>query len=205
MDEQLLELADYLSAALSEDIHNSSVENSELCIWTSATSLMHVIAFLKDDNNCLFKQLIDITAVDYPAQNPRFEVVYHFLSLKHNLRIRVKLKATDDRPVPSATEVFANAGWYEREIWDMFGIRFSDHPDLRRILTDYGFEGHPFRKDFPLTGYVELRYNEELKRVVYEPVNLQQDFRSFDYLSPWENNPILPGDEKAITKDEQDV
>jgi NADH-quinone oxidoreductase subunit C len=142
--------------------------------------------------------LVDLTAVDRPERPERFELVYNLLSLKHNRRVRVKALADESAPVPSATGVFSSAGWYEREAWDLFGIYFSDHPDLRRLLTDYGFEGHPMRKDFPLTGYVEVRYDEDLKRVVYEPVKLKQEFRNFDFLSPWEGmNQLLPGDEKA--------
>ena len=141
--------------------------------------------------------LLDVTAVDYPERDERFEVVYHLLSLKHNQRVRVKLAADEETPVPSVTEVFNSANWLEREAWDMYGIYFSGHPDLRRLLTDYGFEGHPLRKDFPLTGYVEVRYDEDQKRVVYEPVKLSQEFRSFDFMSPWEGMLQLPGDEKA--------
>ena len=146
----------------------------------------------------LFKELIDITGVDYPEREQRFEVVYHLLSLHHNQRIRVKVRTDETTPVPSVTPVFRPANWFEREAWDMYGMLFSDHPDLRRMLTDYGFEGHPLRKDFPLTGYVEMRYDDEQKRVVYEPVKLRQDFRNFDFLSPWEGGGgLLPGDEKA--------
>ena len=154
--------------------------------------------FVRDDSNCLFKILIDITAVDFPERGERFEIVYNLLSLSHNQRIRVKVSADENTPVPSMVALFSAAGWFEREVWDMFGVFFTDHPDLRRMLTDYGFEGHPLRKDFPLTGYVEVRYDEEQKRVVYEPVTLTQDFRNFDFMSPWEGAEyILPGDEKA--------
>jgi len=157
-----------------------------------------VLAFLRDDPTCLFEVLVDICGVDYPARPERFDVVYNLLSVKKNLRVRVKTTASEDTPVPSATGLFSAAGWFERETWDLYGIYFADHPDLRRLLTDYGFEGHPLRKDFPLTGYVEVRYDEEQKRVVYEPVKLKQEFRSFDFISPWEGmNHILPGDEKA--------
>jgi NADH-quinone oxidoreductase subunit C len=146
----------------------------------------------------LFKELVDLCGVDYPERERRFEVVYHLLSLKNNQRIRVKVETDESTPVPSVVELFSTAGWFEREAWDMYGIYFADHPDLRRILTDYGFEGHPLRKDFPLTGHVELRYDDEQKRVVYEPVRLRQDFRTFDFLSPWEGGGgVLPGDEKA--------
>jgi NADH-quinone oxidoreductase subunit C len=157
-----------------------------------------VLGFLKDDANCRFQQLVDICGVDYPEREERFEIVYNLLSVTQNQRVRVKVATDEATPVPSATGVFRSAGWFERETWDLFGVFFSDHPDLRRILTDYGFEGHPMRKDFPLTGHVEVRYDEELKRVVYEPVKLHQDFRRFDFLSPWEGmTRLLPGDEKA--------
>ena len=158
------------------------------------------MTFLRDDSSCLFKVLIDICGADYPERDERFEVVYNLLSLKLNQRVRVKVTTDETTPVPSVTSVFSTAGWFEREAWDLYGIIFSDHPDLRRIMTDYGFEGHPLRKDFPLTGYVEVRYDEEQKRVVYEPVKLTQEFRTFDFLSPWEGMTIerlLPGDEKA--------
>ncbi len=161
--------------------------------------LLALLTFLRDDPQCLFKQLIDVAGVDYPERENRFEVVYQLLSLKHNLRLRIKLQTDDKTPVPSAVGAFSSAGWYEREVWDMYGVLFADNPDLRRILTDYGFDGHPQRKDFPLTGYVEVRYDEEQKRVVYEPVKLTQAYRSFDFLSPWEGPAkyVLPGDEKA--------
>src|SRR5262249_22011947 len=159
-----------------------------------------IIAWLRDDPGMLFKQLIDVTAVDHPDRELRFDVVYHLLSLHHNQRIRVKVRTDAATPVASLTSVFRAATWFEREAWGMYGVMFSDHPDLRRLLTDYGFEGHPLRKDFPLTGYVELRYDDEQKRVVYEPVSLRQDFRNFDFLSPWEGGGgLLPGDEKAKT------
>jgi NADH-quinone oxidoreductase subunit C len=160
--------------------------------------LIPLLTALRDDKDMLFTQLVDIAGVDFPERVQRFEVVYLFLSLKKNERLRVRVATDEKTPIPSAVSVFSSAGWYEREAWDMYGILFSDHPDLRRILTDYGFEGHPQRKDFPLTGYVELRYDVEQKRVVYEPVKLNQAYRSFDYLSPWEGTDyILPGDEKA--------
>jgi NADH-quinone oxidoreductase subunit C len=157
------------------------------------------MTFLRDDSNCQFKVLVDITAVDYPERDERFEVVYNLLSVALNQRIRIKVTTDETAPVPSVTSVFSTAGWFEREVWDLFGVLFTDHPDLRRLLTDYGFQGHPLRKDFPLTGYVELRYDTEQKRVVYEPVKLTQEFRTFDFISPWEGMTIdrLPGDEKA--------
>ncbi len=194
----LQELADYVSAAAAEAVEDVESIHGELIVWTGPERLIELLTRLRDDQNLLFKQLMDVTAVDYPDRQKRFEVVYNLLSLKHNQRIRVKLAADEETVVPSAVGVFQSATWLEREIWDLFGIFFSDHPDLRRILTDYGFEGHPLRKDFPLTGYVEVRYDEDQKRVVYEPVKLTQEFRVFDFASPWEGmQSILPGDEKA--------
>jgi NADH-quinone oxidoreductase subunit C len=169
----------------------------ELIIRCNRDAVRKVLTFLRDDQNCQFKQLVDLTAVDYPAREERFDVVYNLLSLKLNQRIRVKISCDETSMVPSAFEIFSAAIWFEREVWDMYGIFFAEHPDLRRLLTDYGFEGHPLRKDFPLTGYFEVRYDETQKRVVYEPVNLTQEFRSFDFMSPWEGMLQLPGDEKA--------
>lgn len=160
--------------------------------------LQRALLVMRDDPGCMFKILIDLCGVDYPEREERFEVVYNLLSLKHNRRLRVKVNTDEKTPIPTATDLFSSAGWYEREVWDMYGVKFEGNHDLRRILTDYGFEGHPQRKDFPLTGYVELRYDTEKKRVVYEPVQLQQEFRSFDFESPWEGTEyVLPGDEKA--------
>ena len=165
---------------------------------TTRADILEVIRFLHDDSRCRFISFTDLCGVDYPERAERFDVVYHLLSPTQNLRIRVKLTTDENSPVPSITDIFPGAVWFEREAYDMYGILFSDHPDLRRILTDYGFDGHPLRKDFPLTGFVEVRYDEERKRVVYEPVKLAQEFRSFDYLSPWEGTDyVLPGDEKA--------
>jgi NADH-quinone oxidoreductase subunit C len=199
MNQALVDLREYLTAALGGELlkTESAAVDSELVIWCAPASVVRVLTFLRDDANCLFKLLIDVCGVDYPERPERFEVVYNLLSLRHNQRIRVKIAAAEDQPVPSVSGVFSTAGWYEREAWDLYGIFFTDHPDLRRILTDYGFEGHPFRKDFPLTGYVELRYDEEQKRVVYRPVQLTQEFRNFDFRSPWEGILHLPGDEKA--------
>ena len=197
MDEALKELCDYIEVGLAATLLRTDIARGELTVWIDRAAVVKVMTFLRDDQNTLFKQLIDITAVDHPAQEERFEVVYHLLSLKHNQRLRVKLATDEATPVDSVTGVFSSAGWFERETWDMYGVMFADHPDLRRILTDYGFEGHPLRKDFPLTGYVELRYDEDQKRVVYEPVKLVQDFRTFDFVSPWEGMLQLPGDEKA--------
>ena len=156
------------------------------------------MTYLRDNSGCQFKGLMDVTAVDWPARSPRFDVVYHLLSIRLNQRVRVAVTTDEETPVPSVSEVYSVANWFERETWDMYGIMFSGHPDLRRILTDYGFEGHPLRKDFPLTGHVEVRYDDEQKRVIYEPVTLTQEFRRFDFMSPWEGAKyILPGDEKS--------
>ncbi len=198
MNDALRDLGELIAGALGDKVSSWEVRHGELMLVVAPHDLIKVLTFLRDDSNCQFKQLVDICGVDYPDRSPRFEVVYNLLSLTHNQRVRVKVPTDADVPVPSAVGVFASANWFERETWDFFGITFSDHPDLRRILTDYGFEGHPFRKDFPLTGYVEVRYDDEQKRVVYEPVKLAQEFRTFDFLSPWEGmNRILPGDEKA--------
>ncbi len=170
----------------------------ELTVYVAAENINEVLSFLRDDADCRFVNFIDLTAADYPERDKRFDVIYHLLSPYKNTRIRVKAQAGEGDVVPSAIPSFAGADWYEREVYDLYGITFSGHPDLRRILTDYGFQGHPLRKDFPTTGYVEVRYDDELKRVVYEPVKLVQEFRQFDYLSPWEGtNYVLPGDEKA--------
>ena len=198
MDLALRELLEYLKDSLPAEIAGSSLIKGELSVVVRRESLVRFLTFLRDDVNCQFKMLLDICGVDYPDREERFEVVYHLLSLSHNNRIRLKVAVGEDQAVPSATSVFICANWWEREAWDLYGIPFSDHPDLRRILTDYGFEGHPLRKDFPLTGYVEVRYDDARKRVVYEPVKLTQEFRSFDFLSPWEGpQTLLPGDEKA--------
>ena len=188
----------YLKQSIPGSILHAEMVNGEFVIRTDHAHLETLLWFLRDDQYCQFVQLTDICGVDYPGREKRFDVVYHLLSFKHNARMRVKL-ATDERtPVPTACGVYSAAGWYEREVWDMYGVLFAGHPDLRRILTDYGFDGHPQRRDFPLTGYVELRYDEEQKRVVYEPVKLNQAYRSFDFLSPWEGTDyVLPGDEKA--------
>jgi NADH-quinone oxidoreductase subunit C len=169
-----------------------------LTILVARERIAEVLATLRQDSQCQFEVLIDICGVDYPEREQRFEVVYHLLSPRRNQRIRVKCTTDEDAPVPSVVDVYPAANWFEREAYDMYGILFSGHPDLRRILTDYGFQGHPLRKDFPLTGYVEVRYDDAQKRVVYEPVKLTQEFRSFDFMSPWEGTDyVLPGDEKA--------
>ncbi len=193
-----MDLGEYIRSELPDDVLDIEVRNGQLIATVRRESLLRVLHFLRDDSNCQFKILADLCGADYPQRAERFDVVYNLLSLTHNQRIRVKVSTGEAAPVPSATAVYSAAGWYEREAWDLFGIFFEDHPDLRRILTDYCFEGHPLRKDFPLTGYVEMRYDDEEKRVVYEPVKLAQDFRTFDFLSPWEGmTRTLPGDEKA--------
>ena len=200
MSQELTEFGTIISGALPAEITNVEIVRDQLVLWTRVESVVPVLTFLRDDPACLFKMLVDLTAVDYPERPERFEVVYNLLSLRHNRRVRLKIAVEDGSSVPSIARILGAASWYEREVWDMFGIPFSGHPDMRRILTDYGFEGHPLRKDFPLTGYVEVRYDDEQKRVVYEPVKLAQEFRSFDFVSPWEGmNTLLPGDEKAGT------
>lgn len=194
----LRELSDHIDTPLRDYILAREIKSDELTVTVRPEAIARTLKFLRDDGACKFELLIDICGVDYPERDPRFEVVYHLLSVSKNLRIRVKVPVAEDAAVPSVTGIYSTADWFERETWDLFGIYFSDHPDLRRILTDYGFEGHPLRKDFPLTGYVELRYDDDQKRVVYEPVKLTQDFRRFDFLSPWEGTQyVLPGDEKA--------
>jgi NADH-quinone oxidoreductase subunit C len=193
----LRELLDEIAPALGDVLLERTIVRGELTIRVQASTIARVLTYLRDDPNCQFKLLVDLCGVDYPEREARFEVVYHLLSPRQNHRIRVKVATDETTPVPSVTSVFSSAMWYEREAWDLYGIYFSDHPDLRRLLTDYGFEGHPLRKDFPQTGYVEVRYDDEQKRVIYEPISLRQDWRSFDFLSPWEGTGLLPGDEKA--------
>tara|TARA_B100000953_G_scaffold269025_1_gene238574 strand:- start:670 stop:1293 length:624 start_codon:yes stop_codon:yes gene_type:complete len=197
MTEETDRLYVHLSSHI-EETNSLQIADDEIVISSAATSLLRLIQFLKEDQNCKFNILIDICGVDYPEKDKRFEIVYHFLSLSVNRRIRVKLMTDEGTKVPSIVDLFPSAGWYEREVYDLFGVIFSGNTDLRRLLTDYGFKGHPLRKDFPLTGYVEVRYDEEQKRVIYEPVKLTQEFRNFDFVSPWEGmNRILPGDERA--------
>ena len=195
------ELGDFISTALGAALDSVEVKLGELMVTCAPDQLLKVTKFLRNDSNCRFEMLIDICGVDYPDREKRFDAVYNLLSLKHNYRIRVKVAVAEDEAVPSLVDLYPSAGWFEREAYDLYGIFFDGNPDLRRILTDYGFEGHPFRKDFPLTGYVEVRYDEDQKRVIYEPVKLQQEFRSFDFESPWEGmlqpRRALPGDEKA--------
>jgi NADH-quinone oxidoreductase subunit C len=198
MDEALKELGAYIADKQKGAVTDWSVAYGELTIRVTREKVAGFLTALRDDRRCRFTCLIDICGVDYPERAERFEVVYHLLSAPLNQRVRVKVSAAEDTPVPSVTGVFPAANWYEREAYDLYGVLFSGHPDLRRLLTDYGFQGHPLRKDFPLTGFVEVRYDEELKRVAYEPVKLAQEFRSFDFLSPWEGEGRpLPGDEKA--------
>ncbi len=192
------DLKDHIETQLSDAVNAVVIENSEITVEARRAEIVKVISFLRDDPICKFSSLIDICGVDYPARERRFDVVYHMLSMAHNTRIRIKVTTDETAPVHSITSIFPNANWYEREAFDMYGILFDQHPDLRRILTDYGFEGYPLRKDFPLSGFVEVRYDEERKSVVYEPVNLPQEYRSFDFMSPWEGAKyILPGDEKG--------
>tara|TARA_R110002020_G_scaffold350801_1_gene564147 strand:+ start:207 stop:815 length:609 start_codon:yes stop_codon:yes gene_type:complete len=192
------DMADYLAETLGDRLDSSEHRFGELAIVVAPEEIVRVMTLLRDDPQTQFVSLIDVCGVDYPGRAKRFEVVYHLLSPRQNQRIRVKVRTAEDDPVPSISDVFAAADWFEREAYDLYGILFTGHPDLRRILTDYGFEGHPMRKDFPLTGFVEVHYDEEKKQVVYEPVELRQEFRNFDFLSPWEGTEyVLPGDEKA--------
>jgi NADH-quinone oxidoreductase subunit C len=196
--DDLSELQDHLTGQLGERMIGSQIAYDELTLTVPAGEIVATLKMLRDDPMGRFSQLMDLCGVDYPERRKRFDVVYHLLSMETNLRIRVKVPVAEDDAIPTAVPVFPNADWYEREAFDMFGIVFDGHPDMRRILTDYGFEGYPLRKDFPLTGYTEVRWDDEQQRVVYEPVKLEQEYRNFDYLSPWEGNEyILPGDEKA--------
>lgn len=198
MDEILKELGEHIAASLDNEVTATEVSFSELTIHARAEQIQKVLKFLRDDPACRFSCLIDICGADYPGRAKRFDVVYHLLSLHQNQRVRIKVQTDEETPVPSVIDIYPAANWYEREAFDMYGVLFSDHPDLRRLLTDYGFTGHPLRKDFPLTGYVEVRYDEEQKRVVYEPVQLTQEFRDFDTLSPWEGAKyVLPDQDGA--------
>jgi NADH-quinone oxidoreductase subunit C len=196
--EALQQLGAHIAGALGDTVLSSDIAFGELTLDVEREAIVDVVTFLRDDAQCRFISIVDVCGVDYPERDLRFDVIYHFLSPHLNQRIRVRVHADDVEPVPSITEVFPGANWFEREAYDLYGVLFSGHPDLRRLLTDYGFDGHPLRKDFPLTGFVEVRYDEERKRVVYEPVKLPQEFRSFDFISPWEGTDyVLPGDEKA--------
>ena len=195
---ELAELGQKITAALPGAVKATTVAFGELTVDVEPGEIARALKVLRDDPSFEFKILIDICGVDWPSRPMRFDVVYHLLSLTKNARVRLKLQTDEDTPVPSCVAIYPAANWFEREAFDMYGIAFSDHPDLRRLLTDYGFSGYPLRKDFPLTGYVEVRYDDQLKRVVYQPVQLVQEFREFDFMSPWEGaRYILPGDEKA--------
>jgi NADH-quinone oxidoreductase subunit C len=198
LDETLKELGEFIAAAQADAVSEWKVAFGELTVTVPASALVGFVRFLRDEPRLAFINLTDVAGVDWPQREKRFDVVYHLLSPQQNVRIRVKVMTDEVTPVPSITPVFPGADWFEREAYDLFGILFTGHPDLRRILTDYGFEGHPLRKDFPLTGFVQVRYDDEQKRVVYEPVRLAQEFRDFDFLSPWEGTEyVLPGDEKG--------
>lgn len=197
MADALDELGEMIAAAQADVVLGYHVAVDELTVRATVSGMRRLVSYLRDNAACAFTTLIDITAVDWPERDDRFDVVYHFLSMPQNHRVRVRMSIAEDEMVPSIADLFASANWYEREVFDMYGIMFSGHPDLRRILTDYGFRGHPLRKDFPTTGYSEVRYDETRKRVVYEPVTLVQEYRLFDFMSPWEGAEyILPGDEK---------
>jgi NADH-quinone oxidoreductase subunit C len=202
MDETLQKLGDMIVAALPGAASGHAVAFGQLTVAVNAAKIVEIVRFLRDDPGCRFVSVIDITAVDYPGRENRFDVVYHLLSPTLNARIRLRAEASETTQVPSIIDVFPGADWFERETYDLYGVIFIGHPDMRRLLTDYGFDGHPLRKDFPLTGFVEVRYDDQEKRVVYEPVRLNQEFRKFDFLSPWEgaDYPALPGDEKAGVK-----
>jgi len=198
MEDALKELGEHIAQTLGGQIIGHSVAFGELTVLVERAAIVPVVTALRDDPKCRFVAVVDVCGADYPEREERFEVVYHFLSPHLNQRIRVKVEADEETLVPSITGPFPGAVWFEREAYDLYGILFSGHPDLRRILTDYGFDGYPLRKDFPLTGYAEVRYDDQEKRVIYEPVKLNQEFRQFDFLSPWEGtNYVLPGDEKA--------
>jgi len=198
MSEALEKISAHIAEALDSRVIDSSIRFGELTVRVERHALIETLSFLRDDLECRFTQLIDLCVADYPDRGDRFEVVYHLLSMHNNQRIRLKISTDEETPVASAIGVFPNADWYEREAFDMYGVVFDGHPDMRRILTDYGFHGFPLRKDFPLSGYVEVRYDDQQKRVVYEPVSLKQEYRDFDFESPWEGiRTLLPGDEKA--------
>ncbi len=197
-DTALTELGEHIKSARPDCILGFDVLRGELTMHIVLSSIPSLVEFLKTDKTCRFSTLVDLTAVDYPAREARFDLVYHLLSMYQNHRIRLKAQVREDEMAPSITRVHRSANWFEREIFDMFGVIFTGHPDLRRLLTDYGFRGHPLRKDFPTTGYTEVRYDEEAKRVIYEPVDLVQEYRQFDFMSPWEGAEyVLPGDEKS--------
>ena len=201
MDDTLQRLGETIVGALPGAVTGQQIAYGELTITANAADIVKVVTFLRDDERCRFVNLVDVTAVDWPSRDKRFDVVYHFLSPTKNARVRVKIMTDEATPVASIIDVFPGANWYERETYDLYGVLFTGHPDMRRLLTDYGFQGHPLRKDFPLTGFVEVRWDDEQKRVVYDKVRLAQEFRNFDFLSPWEGTDyVLPGDEKAGQK-----
>jgi NADH-quinone oxidoreductase subunit C len=198
MDDKLEAISQAIASDLTGALVAQGIVRDELTVTVKSSEIIRVVTFLRDDPRCEFRSIIDITAVDWPSRENRFDVVYHFLSPTKNARVRIKVEVDETTPVASIIEVFPGANWFEREVYDLYGVLFTGHPDMRRLLTDYGFEGHPLRKDFPLTGFVEVRYDDELKRVVYDRVRLAQEFRNFDFLSPWEGTDyVLPGDEKA--------
>ena len=206
MNQALADLGDLIAGHLGDALAEHGLVNDELVLVTTPDRLHHVLRHLRDDSQCLFKMLVDVCGVDYPQREKRFDVVYNLLSLSHNQRARVKIRLAEGEQAPSVVSLYPSAGWFERECWDLYGVHFTDHPDLRRILTDYGFEGHPLRKDFPLTGHVEVRYDDEQARIVQEPVHLTQEFRNFDFLSPWEgmnrqipDDGTPPGDEEGTS------
>src|SRR4051794_20455148 len=198
MTEALKQIGEHVRSALPGAVTNVSIAYGELTVAAEAARILDVLTFLRDDPACRFVSFIDVCGADYPTREKRFDVVYHLLSPKKNTRIRVKIETDEATPVASCVNVFPGALWFERETYDLYGVLFTGHPDMRRLLTDYGFDGHPLRKDFPMTGFVEVRWDDEVKRVVYQPVRLTQEFRNFDFLSPWEGTDyVLPGDEKA--------
>lgn len=203
LTDTLTELGEHIAGQMPDAVRKFEIRHGELNLLAERDAITGLVDFLKRDSLCLFETLIDVCGVDYPERSLRFDVVYHFLSMRMNQRIRVKVKTDEEMAVPSIVDIHPSANWFEREAFDMYGIRFSGHPDMRRILTDYGFEGFPLRKDFPLTGYTEVRYDDLEKRVVHEPVQLTQEYRNFDFLSPWEGmGAVIPGDEKATAEDD---
>jgi NADH-quinone oxidoreductase subunit C len=203
-NDRLSALDGHVQGLLGDAVLDTTIAFGELNVTVTPQRIAEVLTKLRDDASYPFKSCMDITAADYPERAERFDIVYHLLCYVKNIRLRVRLCVDDNTPVPSVVSVFSGANWFEREVWDMYGVAFTGHPDMRRLLTDYGFTGHPLRKDFPLTGFVEVRYSEEDKRVIYEPVKLAQDFRSFDFMSPWEGAKyVLPGDEKATPAPEK--
>ena len=204
--EALKELGEHISVSQPDAVRKYVVTYGELTIYAERDAIVSLLEFLARDQLCMFEMLIDVCGVDSPERSQRFEVVYHLLSMRMNQRIRVKISTDEETAVPTVTELHPTANWFERETFDMYGVRFAGHPDLRRILTDYGFEGYPLRKDFPLTGYTEVRYDDLEKRVVHEPVQLTQEYRNFDFLSPWEGmQAVMPGDEKATAQEGDDA